>query len=722
MRPLDQYTYHPIAEQIVDILCRKTQNTNPMFFRILINYYLAKITAMMRVSILTQDRGKIPVNLYAVNLASSGQGKGHSTNIIEDQIINNFRSVFFEETYPIVSERNLAQLASKRAAITGDDDDEVLTAVTKEFKELGVLAFSFDSGTTAAVKQMRHKLLMAGIGSMNLEIDEIGSNLLSNSDVLSTFLELFDVGKIKQKLTKNTKDNVRSEEIEGGTPTNLLLFGTPSKLLNGGKTEEEFYSFLETGYARRCLFGYTKISCKENNLTPIQVYNLLTDTAVDNYLADLSIKLGRLAHELNYNKIITVSKDVSLLLIEYKLSCDKLVALLGEHEEIRKAELAHRYFKALKIAGTYAFIDEHSEITEDNLYHAIKLVETSGEAFISILNRERNYVKLAKYIASINREVTHVDLTEDLPFYKGSAVQKADLMQLAIAWGYKNQIIIKKSFSSGIEFLTGETLKPVDLNNLVLAYSANISDGYANISNPAPKWELLHKLIWSNNLNWITHHTTNGHRAEENIIPGFDMIVLDVDSGVTLSQVRLLLKEYTYLIHTTKRHTVTNNRFRIIMPINYHLALDAADFKEFMSNIYEWLPFEVDTQTGQRSRKWLTCSLGSYEYNNTSKLLDALPFIPKTVKNDERKKVSVSMQSMTNIEKWFIQNSDIGSRNNQLIRYALILVDMGHPVDYVRDRVCDLNNKLEDKLTIKELEDTIFVSVGRAVLKRNSKQ
>ncbi|PIZ55360.1 DUF3987 domain-containing protein, partial [Candidatus Uhrbacteria bacterium CG_4_10_14_0_2_um_filter_41_7] len=248
MRPLDQYTYHPIAEQIVDILCRKTQNTNPMFFRILINYYLAKITAMMRVSILTQDRGKIPVNLYAVNLASSGQGKGHSTNIIEDQIINNFRSVFFEETYPIVSERNLAQLASKRAAITGDDDDEVLTAVTKEFKELGVLAFSFDSGTTAAVKQMRHKLLMAGIGSMNLEIDEIGSNLLSNSDVLSTFLELFDVGKIKQKLTKNTKDNVRSEEIEGGTPTNLLLFGTPSKLLNGGKTEEEFYSFLETGY------------------------------------------------------------------------------------------------------------------------------------------------------------------------------------------------------------------------------------------------------------------------------------------------------------------------------------------------------------------------------------------------------------------------------------------------------------------------------------------
>ena len=74
MRDLKTLTFHPTAEKIVDILCKKTQNTNPMFFRVLISYYLAKITAMMRVKIATQDRGEIPVNLYAINLAPSGQG------------------------------------------------------------------------------------------------------------------------------------------------------------------------------------------------------------------------------------------------------------------------------------------------------------------------------------------------------------------------------------------------------------------------------------------------------------------------------------------------------------------------------------------------------------------------------------------------------------------------------------------------------------------------
>ena len=78
---------------------------------------------------------------------------------------------------------------------------------------------------------------------MNSEIDEIGSNLLGSSDILNTFLELYDVGKIKQKLVKNTAESLRSEEIVGRTPCNLLMFGTPSKLLDGGKTEEDYFSF-----------------------------------------------------------------------------------------------------------------------------------------------------------------------------------------------------------------------------------------------------------------------------------------------------------------------------------------------------------------------------------------------------------------------------------------------------------------------------------------------
>lgn len=714
LKDLSTVSYHPTSEKLTDILCQKTQNKNPLFFRVLVGYYFSKVASTMRCSIDTPDRGVIPVNMYALNLAVSGSGKGHSTNIMEEQVINQFRERFLEETFVEIAEKNLARLAIRRAIKKNVDEEDELQRVKKEFEDLGNLAFSFDSGTTAAVKQMRHKLLMADAGSMNLEIDEIGSNLLGNIEVLNTFLELFDVGKIKQKLTKNTAENRRNEEIDGRTPTNLLLFGTPSKLLNGGKTEEEFYSMLETGYARRCIFGYSKGVTRQTKLTPQEIYDIATDTSTEQYINDLSAQFSLLADPSNFNIKLQMSKDVALTSIAYKLSCEEQAEQLAEHEEIRKAELSHRYFKALKLAGAYAFIDGSMEITEDHLYAAIKLVEDSGVAFSNLLTRDRNYVKLAKYIVSVGREVTHVDLVEDLPFYKGSQSQKQEMMTLAIAYGYKNNIIIKKHFENGIEFLSGESLQETNIDKLVLSYSQDITSGYRS---EFVRFSELNKLTQQPNFHWTNHSLLDGYRKEENAIPGFNMVVLDVDDGTSIETVRLLLKEYTYHIHTTKRHTDQHNRFRVILPISHTIKLDAPEFKEFMSNIYEWLPFEVDTATGQRARKWATHN-GEF-FTNEGELLDALQFIPKTSKNDERKQRIQDLHNLSNLERWFVNNTGLGNRSNQLIKYALMLVDSGMPLHSVQNNVLVLNNKLQDKMDEAEILSTIMVTASKRHAQNN---
>jgi hypothetical protein len=713
MKSFDEMEYHPASEKLVEILCSKTQNSNPLFFRVLVGYYFSLVASMMRASIATHDRGDIPVNMYALNLSTSGSGKGFSTNIIENQVINQFRGRFLEETFPILAENNLPKLALKRANRKSTDPDEELVRVQKEFEQLGSLVFSFDSGTPAAVKQMRHKLLMADAGSVNLQIDEIGSNLVGNVDVLNTFLELYDMGLIKQKLIKNTSDNVRNEEIVGRTPTNMLLFGTPSKLLNGSKTEEELYSMLETGYARRCFFGYSRASNKAVNQTPEQVYQQLTNQDSNTYLEELSDKLEALADIINVNKRLVMTKETSLLLIEYRLKCEREAELYPEHEEIKKAEISHRYFKALKLAGAYAFVDDSPELTENHLYQAIKLAEESGDAFNKLLTRDRAYVKLAKYLGSVKRDVTQADLTEDLPFYRGPASQKSEMLTLATAWGYKNNVIIKKAFSDGIEFLRGETLKETDLSKMVLSYSTDITTDYRNEHAP---FDQLHKLTQAPGLHWVAHHLNGGYRNEENCIPGFNLVVIDVDGGVNISTVKLLLKNYKFLIYTTKRHTETENRFRIILPINYELSLDAKDYKEFMSNIYEWLPFEVDTATNQRARKWMSHD-GTFEYNEGD-VLDALPFIPKTSKNEERKELLNSQQSMDNLERWVINNIGDGNRNNMLLRFAMILLDGGFDFETIRQRVMTLNNKIADKLDEAEIMSTIMITVAKAISKR----
>lgn len=713
MKTFDELEYHPTAEKLVGILRDRTQRDDSLFFRIMVAYYFSMAAAQMRCSIDSPDKGEIPVNMYALNLAPSGYGKTLSANLMEEEVLLQFRNRFIEETFPIMAEDNLPKLAVKRANRKSTDPDEELARVTKEFASSGPMLFSFDSGTSPAVKQMRHKLLMANAGSMNLIMDEIAANLTANQEVFDTFIELYDKGLTKQKLIKNSADNQRSEEIIGKTPANLLMFGVPSRLLDGAKTEEALMAMLEQGYARRCFFGYVRTTSKKRVRTAEQMFDDRTNQTNVVEIEELADRLENLADIINANKKLVISKATSILLNEYQLACEVRSEQMPEHQEVMRSELQNRSFKVLKLAGTYAFIDDSPEILDSHIYNAIKLAEDSGDAFAQLLSRDKPWVKLAKYFAAVKQEVTQADLAEDLPFYKGGTGYKSEMLSLAIAYGYKNNIIIKKSFADGIEFLRGETLKETDLSKMVISYSTDMTTDYRNELAP---FDQLHRLTQAPGLHWVAHHLNGGYRNEENCIAGFNLVVIDVDGGCNISTAKLLLKNHKFLIYTTKRHTEQENRFRIILPINYELSMDAKDYKEFMANIYEWLPFEVDKATGQRARKWLSHD-GTYEYNE-GEVLDALPFIPKTSKNEERKALFDSQQSMDNLERWILNNSGDGNRNNMLLRYAMILIDGGFDFEDIRQRVVSLNDKMPDKLDEAEVMGTVMVTVMKTLAKK----
>jgi len=388
--------YFPVSEDIVDILVARTQSQNRHFFRILVAYYFSKVASMMRTNIQTKDRGDIPVNTYAINLMPSGAGKGFSTNIIEEQIISGFKDKFLQIVFPTQSAANIERLATIRARRDGIPDDLALSDLEKEFDSLGKLAFSFDSGTSPAVKQMRQKLLLASAGSMNLELDEVGSNITSNAEMLNTFLELYDVGKVKQKLTKNTAENKRSEEIDGKTPTNMMLFGTPTKLLDGSRVEDEFKQMLETGYARRMLFGYDAQINNVKQQSAEDLYEALTNNNVGATTKLIHDQISSLATLTKFNRVLEISKENTIHLLKYKIRCEEGASEMKAHQETLKAELSHRYYKALKLAGAYAFIDGSDEILQEHLDSAIQLVEDSGIHFNKIMTKEGSYVRLAK--------------------------------------------------------------------------------------------------------------------------------------------------------------------------------------------------------------------------------------------------------------------------------------------------------------------------------------
>ena len=407
---------------------------------------------------------------------------------------------------------------------------------------------------------------------------------------------------------------------------------------------------------------------------------------------------------------------VSIKLIEYKTECEKLADSLPEHEEIKKAELSHRYFKALKLAGALAFVDESIDVTMDHLLQAIKLVEESGKAFESILTREKAYMKLAKYIANTDNEVTHADLTEALPFYKSGSGARNEMLSLAIAWGYKNHIIIKKSFVDGIEFFKGESLKQTDLNKMILSWSPELAFNYSPEKGP---WDQLDKLFKAPGLNWCNHQFVNGHRCNDHAIPGFNMVVVDVDGTSTINTVQELFKEYKYILYTTKRHGVDGkDRFRLVFPLNYELKLNLDDYKEFMNNVFKWLPFETDECANQASKKWLANDKAQY-ISNDGELLDALKFIPRTSRNEQYQKEMSKIENMDNLERWFAQRMVQGNRNNLMFKYGMALVDSGLDFQEVETKVKKFNKQINSGLTEEELEKSILVTIAKKYHKDN---
>lgn len=728
MIDLTGVSHHPAIEELVEILCNKTHNVDRGFFRCEVAYFLGKVASSMRATIVTKDRGDIPVNIYALALATSGYGKGHSIGIMEEEILGGFRKRFVEDTLPVLADQNHWIIANERALRSNTDPQEEYDKVVKEYKRAGAYPFTFDSGSPEGIRQVRTKLLLANCGAISMQIDEIGSNLSKNEDMLAIYLELYDQGRIKTKLTKNTNDNERSEQMEGKTPTNMLLFGTPNKLFDGGVTEDQFYSLLETGYARRCLFGNGTHSRKNGNKESTDViYDRLASPDNDTKIQQWAAHFHSLADPGCFNWKMIVEREVGIELLNYKFDCEAAAEKMLMHEEVQKAEISHRYFKALKLAGALAFVDQSNEIEMTHLHQAILLTEESGAAFASILTREQPHIKLAKYIAECGLDVTHADLLGKLPFFPKGNSPRNELLSLATQWGYKNNIIIKKTFVDNIEFFRGETLTETNLEDMIFSFSTSWAYDFEPEEQKV-SFEELHFLTQGENLHWANHHFKNKHRAEENVIPGFNMLVIDVDGGVSLELVHELMSEIKFMTYTTKRHRIPDpktgeitDRFRLIIPTNYILKLDKQEYTELVNDVIAWLPFQIgahiDDSSNQRSKKWLSHDKGEYHYNLTGALFDVLPFIPKTSRNEDHRKEFKAVASLDNLERWFAGKMVKGDRNNQMIKFALALVDSGYDLITVSAMVHAFNRKLAEPMEENRIDTTIMQTVAKRISK-----
>ncbi len=682
-------------------------NLTEEYLNIVILYKLSQVGTNMRARIRYVDGSFIPVNIYGLALADSGRGKGRIMNMMSPYF-KPFEKEFMNNYAPDKVAENLQHRIEQYAVKKGIEPNEAEAEIMKHWRRLPKHLYSFSDATIEGVKAFREKLTIANMGSVNMEIDEIASNMDRVADIFGLYLECYDMGLAKQKLIK-----VDSNSDSGAVEHNLLMYGTPARLLNGSKLEDQFFDMLREGYGRRLLYAFD-----DNQNTVIQDtesrYEKLINTSTVETADDIGIEIKEYCNTSSSNVDIDIEKEEVLIIMDYENRCLEKANKLSELKDIEKAELSHRYWRALKIAGLLAYFEPEKKITKELIEEAIKIVELSGEAFNKIMNREPNYKRLFNFLVDINKKVTQSELVENLYFYNTSNKStKDEMINLAKSYAYDAGGVVKETARDGVQFLSAEMLKKTNTNEVFLSVSNDLAYDYEP---KVGEWDNMHKVL-SSGLEWTVHHFEDKHRTSDKVIKGFNLLVIDVDDGVQLALAQSLMSNYKYVCHHTKRSTPESNRFRMVFLLDKTLELDEDDYKQFMSNFFDFLPFEVDKQASDISRKWSTVT-GCDVFYNEGELINALDFLPETSRSETMKNKILDMSNLSALERYFMLNASDGNRNHMMIRFALTLVDGGLEYQEIEEKIFELNDKISNGLPEREIRQTVLRTVIKKLEER----
>jgi len=205
-----------------------------------------------------------------------------------------------------------------------------------------------------------------------------------------------------------------------------------------------------------------------------------------------------------------------------------------------------------------------------------------------------------------------------------------------------------------------------------------------------------------------------GHKTKEKWICAGDCLVFDFDIGVILEVMKLSLRDYTYLIHTTKSHRklkngIMSDRFRLYLFCK-KITLNKSDYETLMHSLCELMKSDIQAAGCQMSFKGF--KRAQFKYNE-GLLFDWEYYFKKrclNIQKSEPKKTpthSNSKKAFMNQDYWprMFKPDQIGEgeRNGTMARYALWCRDQG--LDrYEAESVLEwINNHMARPLAQKEV-------------------
>ena len=588
------------------------------------NYALASFISHFHTKIVLDD-SFIPTNFVGFTLAKSGAAKTSSVNKLERAL---------GKGYGVIEDvRKIKQEAKAKEIAEANDDENYL----KYMKKLNPLFNSIS--TEAGMIKKLNDFKEEGIGLPSLFVDEVGTELACNPDIVPNIKlvsELFDAGNKKTRALKD--ESMQSEEVNGmgmcamfiGSEHNILLDEAVLKKFNS-----EFISKL----ARRCWLDFPEFNYKEKVFTSIEDILSSTDSQKEFQVAN-SLEIRDMAYNvaknLSQNDVnnIMIDVDAERLYKIYKFHC-KYQSEKHQHEAVILENL-HRHWKVLKLAAVYTASDERKSITKQDLIEAISFAEMLDghlNKFIELSKRE-HYEVLIDLLKIVDKLSIHELKKKDI--IKGTGKpenQVINLVELANSKLGKEGMLVFEEGYVRLELFKevehGASYKMVSGSKEDRAWKCK--DGYEYKKSSFKK---LANLI-SNDTSYCAFNYTDGIRSNDNICSGATFVVLDIDdSDITYTEAHDLLGDYTH--HIAKTSDDSNPyKFRALVELDIEVNLDSRLWKNFMAKVGEHLGLELDLLAksqqyyGFKGREVLSNEGIPLE---ASELVKTIDMLPKTVK------------------------------------------------------------------------------------------
>lgn len=677
-----------MIEDMTDLLVGKDNDEDiRRYGRLVALYGIASIANSVRAEVLIPtDNNSMPVNLYAVGLGGSG--------------ISKTRSLGYVKSWITPAWENIKKKAQDQIEVQDPFQIDEINDLSKD----GVtVAESYKSMTDSAMTALMRILDLVGYGSINLIIDEFASVIGRDYELLSSsVLEVYDRGSISVNLRKTSK----TKRAETSIPMCLLAFGSQHLLFESdSSTEKLFTDLLQAGLARRSLFV--------NVDTPINKYTLEMDATNTAKVEAVKHKFLEMVERYDH-KVLSLSSEAKRAYMALHDSNIEEASSLSEFKSIQKIYSRNKHWLALKLSGVVAISNFHDEVTESDFLYAQSVVEDSYMDLTSIINRPEKYEVVVNYLLDRGTTESEYTLTKELPFYK-DVKSKKQFLELAKGYAYNNNITLQIHDRQNMTFYSARGKVKTDLDKpLMFSYSQDITEGF--YTNDEIVWRDFHKVVQTNGISYAAHSFKEGHRSNDNVISGFQLIILDIDGGVDLETAKILFGDYTYLIATTRSHQKekngkTEDRFRIILPMEYSLDLETETYSKMMKNLFDDLPIDVD-RLHDAGRMFFGAE-GEYWYNE-GELINCDKYIDYTQEKEmyDKEGAKLSKKNINGISQYIIRNQHNG-RNNALAKLSLLLMDSGYTHDEAKAEISRVNNQFDNPLPLSELEKTVFKTIQR---------